>query len=217
MKRPTFELKRLRSALAVFTVLTAASGYFCYESYNYLEAQRAEERQVMREIKDVKHREHEDFERRRVHEEYGRRFNELEKKGMFVQSDKLAWIEKIELAARQLRIPLTKYELDTNNKMPLPVSIQAEQLGLYKTPLHLSLTMLHEGDLLALEDYLLHENLGLFTFESCELRRTRDKPSFQRLEAMMSAECDLNIYNFVFNDNSGGGIALDVGMPAPDV
>ncbi len=171
----------------------------------------------MEQIKEVQRREQADFERRRVHAEYSRSFANLTNRGLFAQSKKLDWVEKIELAARQLRIPLTKYQLETSNKMALPVSVQAQQLGLYKTPLNLSLTMLHEGDLLAIEDYLRNQNLGLFSFESCELRRTRDKPSFVRLEAMMAAECELNLYSFKFNDQSSGAMAMDAGLPAPEV
>lgn len=216
-KPPTFEIKRLRSAIAFFLFLSATTGYFCYEGYSYLQDQLTEERLVMEQIKDVQKREQADIERRRVNAEYSRSFSNLTDQGLFLESNKLDWVEKLELAARQLRIPLTKYELDTSSKMALPVGIPAEKLGLYKTPLHLSLTMLHEGDLLAIEDYLRNQNLGLFSFESCELRRTRDKPSFQRLEAMMSAECELNVYNFKFNDLSVGGMAMDAGMPAPEV
>lgn len=216
--RPTFELKRLRLALALLAVCTIGSGYFCYAAFSYQQDQKAIEAGILSEIRSIQARQRTNSEHRRIDKEYSEQFAELDAAGYFSKANKLDWVEQIETGARHLRIPLSKYELSEHSKMPLPVPTPVAGLGLYKTPLQLELTMLHEGDLLAMEHYLTKSNLGLFTFESCELRRTRDKPSLQRLEAMLSAQCQINIYNFLFDDNSGSvGADLAAGMPAPDV
>lgn len=216
--RPTFELKRLRLALILLAMCTLGSGYFCYAAYAYQQEQKRVETQILADIRAIHARQRVDSERRRIDREYSEQFAQLDSAGYFNKANKLDWVEQIEKGARHLRIPLSKYELSEHSKMPLPVPAAAQRLGLYKTPLQLELTMLHEGDLLAMEHYLANSNLGLFTFESCELRRTRDTPSLQRLEAMLSAQCQINIYKFVFDDDSAGISGdLAAGMPAPDV
>lgn len=217
-ERPTFELKRLRMALVLLAFCTIGSGYFCYAAFSYQQDKKVVEAGILSEIRSIQARQRTDSERRRIDREYSDQFAELDSAGYFTKANKLDWVEQIETGARHLRIPLSKYELDEHSKMPLPIPQPSQGLGLYKTPLQLELTMLHEGDLLAMEHYLAKSNLGLFTFESCELRRTRDKPSLRRLEAMLSAQCQINIYKFVFDDNSAGvGSDLAAGMPAPDV
>ncbi len=216
--RPTFELKRLRLALALLAICLLVSSYFCYAAYAYQQDQKRAETRILADIRAIQARQRVDSERRRIHREYSDKFIELEADGYFSEANKLDWVEQIETGARHLRIPLSKYELNEHTRMPLPVPVPAQGLGLYKTPLQLELTMLHEGDLLEMQRYLASSNLGLFSFESCELRRTRDKPSLHRLEAMLSAQCQINIYKFVFNDNSSAiGGDLAAGMPAPDV
>ncbi|MFK7730162.1 MAG: hypothetical protein AB8B48_00950 [Pseudomonadales bacterium] len=216
--RPTFELKRLRVALALLSICVIGSAYFCYAAFSYQQNQKAIEEGILSDMRAVQKRQRTDSERRRIDQEYSKQFAKLDSAGYFTKANKLDWVEQIETGARELRIPLSKYELNEHSKMPLPIPGPADGLGLYKTPLNLELTMLHEGDLLALEYYLAKSNLGLFTFESCELRRTRDKPSLRQLEAMLSAQCQINIYKFVFDDSSGAaGVDLAGGMPAPDV
>ncbi len=197
-----FDIKKIRVAIAIAFCAIALSSYGYYLSNAYLEDQKRHESALNQERLSLRARKHEATEQLRVLDTMLDRYHQLVQFGTFKPDTRLEWIENIEEAGFSKRIPTTTYTLQARASHPLPGNHTAAGLGFYKTNIKLDMMMLHEGDLVSSYDYFSGSQLGLFSFEKCDVKRVADQINETTLEPLLSASCEIATYNYIFNDDN---------------
>ena len=102
-------------------------------------------------------------------------FIRLHDQGIIGREHRLNWIEVLRNSGKEIRLPSLDYSIGSQTEYENPFAINTSSYKLFKSRMELSLSLLHEGDLLELIDRLDEETTGLFSFESCEFGRKHDR------------------------------------------
>lgn len=132
-----------------------------------------------------------------VYEQYATRFREFENNGMIGDERRLAWIEALQSANRDLKLPTLRYEIAPREAVPLDrARVDTRYLELHRSTMTLRLGALHEGDVLKLLQSLANEKSALMETESCILERARGDGSisYNPRQANLEVRCRVHWY-----------------------
>ena len=208
-----FDIKKLQSALIITLCAVLLSTYAYYRASEFLQKEQQYEANIRQEIQMIEERRYDATEQQRVYDTMLGRYNQLSQTGAFKADTRLEWIESIQEASLKKRIPSTTYTLEKRHRHSLPATFQANRLGFYKTIIKLDMMMLHEGDLLSAYDYFADKQLGIFHFEQCSLNRVAAKANLDNLEPLVSASCDIGMFNYIFDDDNSPDELIAMELP----
>ena len=131
-------------------------------------------------------------EARRMTEALAPRVRALSSTGAFRQASRLDWAEVLDRAAGAMQLPSLQWRIAA--RTPLP---GFEKLGTVSA-VFLDLALLHEGDLLRLENWLQRHAPGPWQLRVCELRAASRsaQPNPQAFHPRVTAHCELQAYTF---------------------
>ena len=120
------------------------------------------------------------------------RLARLKAEGAFRPVSRLVWANVLEAAASGVPLPSLQWRMAA--RVPLK---GFETLGSVTT-ISLDLALLHEGDLLRLQQWLDREAPGPWRFETCDLRAppTLAAPEHPTAMPRVTARCELSAYVF---------------------
>ncbi|MEQ8230475.1 MAG: hypothetical protein RLW61_15400 [Gammaproteobacteria bacterium] len=130
-------------------------------------------------------------EEERIIEEYYPQFVRHYRAGLIGGERRLSWLESLRGAAATIRLPELSYKLDARAPWLEAPPLALGTYELHVSTMHLSLGLLHEGDLLALLDALEAEALGQFTVRDCELVAGETVLTLDPQAVNVRAECRL--------------------------
>lgn len=138
-----------------------------------------------------------------VYDQYAARFRELEDSGMVGGERRLAWIEALQAANRDLKLPTLRYKIAPRETVS--ANVGSDHLTLYRSTMTLEIGALHEGDVLALLRSLADERAGIMETESCRLRRAREPGSLSvdPRVANLDASCRVHWYTLAIQSEGG--------------
>ncbi len=135
---------------------------------------------------------------------------ELTDRSIFGDEKRLEWVEQLRIIEKRWPSITIKYNISpqklipkegTNGSMPpipaaakLPNGDPLKHFGVFSTDMKLSLTLMHEGDALAIFDDIKAASLGLFSVKKCTLKRpnnTQAKGAADGTGGPVFAECTL--------------------------
>lgn len=137
---------------------------------------------------------------------------ELEDKGIFGEEKRLEWVEQLRAIEKRWPGIAIKYDISPQKLIPkegsngvtppipagakLPNGDPVKNFGVFSTDMKLSLSLMHEGDALAIFDDLKAAGLGLFSVKKCVMKRpnntvVNDEASTS-VGAPLNVECTLN-------------------------
>jgi hypothetical protein len=136
---------------------------------------------------------------------------ELEVKGIFGEEKRLEWVEQLRIIEKRWPGITIKYDISpqklipkegTNGVVPpipagakLPNGDPVKQFGVFSTDMKLTLSILQEGDALAIFDELKIANLGLFSVKKCTMKRPNNAIAIDTpgdFGIPVAADCTLN-------------------------
>lgn len=132
-----------------------------------------------------------------VYDEYASRFRELEYSGMIGEERRLAWIEALQAANRDLKLPTLKYEITPRESVSLEdTDVGQRNLDLHRSTMTLQIGALHEGDVLDLLRSLAQERAGIMEAESCVFVRMKapESLSYDPGSANLDVTCRVHWY-----------------------
>lgn len=109
-----------------------------------------------------------------VYDQYAARFRALERSGMIGGERRLAWIEALQAANRELKLPKLRYQIVPREVVSLGDVGLTGNLQVYRSTMRLEIGALHEGDVLSLLRSLATEPAGIMEAESCLIYRARE-------------------------------------------
>lgn len=194
MARARVDLGVLRGALGTFAIcallsvlMVAASGFFAKQMASEYRAARARFGDASRKYLSV------DDDARLIAESYPA-FAALHERGILGAEHRLDWIEALREAAQRVRIPELDYKLDSQTVVEPDPPLALGAFNVYASDMHLSLGLLHEGDLVDLLAALDAKAKGLYSVTRCDLQREERTKSADPARAKLHADCTLRWY-----------------------
>jgi hypothetical protein len=136
---------------------------------------------------------------------------DLEARGIYGEEKRLEWVEQLRAIEKRWPGISIKYDISpqkilpkdgATNTPPPPISAGAKlpsgelvkNFAVFSTDMRLTLSLLHEGDALAILEELKAANLGLFTTKYCGFKRPNNTEAANDnvdISAPLAADCQL--------------------------
>ncbi|MBI2801204.1 MAG: hypothetical protein HYX63_13155 [Gammaproteobacteria bacterium] len=123
------------------------------------------------------------------------RFVELYARGVIGDEHRLSWIETLRRVSQRIGLPSLDYKLDAQRLYTPPNPLDSGPFDIRVSEMHLTLGLLHEGDLVRFVSDLEHDAEGLFHLERCDFTRAETRPETAASgAARLTAACVLKWY-----------------------
>ena len=109
-------LKALRKQLLIFIVSLAVAVFIIIASMDYWKSAVVENVQAGQRLDRAKQRYNEAIDKKSILKEYKLRYDQLEKKNIAGNENRIDWINLLELIAKQEKIPYVNYKIDKQVK-----------------------------------------------------------------------------------------------------
>ena len=185
----------IRGAIGVFLIclllsasLLAASYLFRGKMQNEYDQYQAHFREASQKYLSV------DGDEKIIKESYPR-FVELYNRGIIGAEKRLNWVETLEAAGKQIKLPAMRYQIDSRKLFEPDYELNTGSYDLYATNMKLNLGLLHEIDLAKLINELNKDASGLFNIKRCRFNRTHKGIEIDPEKSNISADCELQWYS----------------------
>ncbi len=194
------EWSMLRGAISTFllclllsSVLVLASWIFHNKMKDEYDFNQAKFREVSQKYLSV------DSDEKIIRELYPR-FIELYNRGIIGSEKRLNWVETLEAAGREIKLPALRYQIESRNPFEPEFELDTGAYKLYVTKMKLNLGLLHEIDLAKFFDNLNKNASGLYTVKQCRFNRTNKEIKFDPKHPNISADCELQWFSLNLSD-----------------
>jgi len=113
--------------------------------------------------------------------------------GLIGDEHRLNWMETLRQSDAIIKLPALGYEVLSQRPFSPAFSVNTGPYQLYASEMHLTLGLLHEGDLLDLLNYLDQHAEGLYSVSECQFNRSQQQIDLETApdQANISARCVL--------------------------
>lgn len=102
-------------------------------------------------------------------EQYTVKFTDYKASGLVGGERRLSWIESLRATNSELKLPKLSYNLLPQEEFERPKLKVEKNVVVKSSPMELTMSLLHEGDLFALLDGLSTSISNLYTVDSCKI------------------------------------------------
>jgi len=141
-----------------------------------------------------------------VYQQYAAEFRNMNRRGWIGGGSRLSWIESLQHINRELKLPTLRYDLGRRRPTAVPgAELDASRIQLLRTPMHLTIGALHEGDVVNLLHRLSEAGQGLMSTQRCSIRRADDagRIRFDPDVANLDVDCSLNWFTLELQPQGG--------------
>jgi hypothetical protein len=119
-------------------------------------------------------------------------YRTLQEQGVIAQPARLQWLEALQASVNHNLVPIINFTLLPTAPASVTNTIYLHEILAVKvTPLRVDYTLLHEGDLYRLLKDMQSQSKGLFSAESCEIKRSEEPLGDPQTEAQSLAVQDV--------------------------
>ena len=123
------------------------------------------------------------------------RFVDLYNHGIIGRESRLSWVETLNRAGERIRLPELRYKVASREAYAPEFPIVTGTYQIYSSTMDLQAGLLHEGDFVALTEFLDREADGLYSISKCTFKRMLPEISMDARKANISAKCDLEWFS----------------------
>ncbi len=193
----------LRNSLAPLVTLFVSAailvaGVWMHDSQKNLFARFAVNQDVM----------HEDYDelvfRRRLVDQYHRRYQQFHDVGFVGLESRLDWIEALRTTSTDLVLPSVSYAIEPQLQVVAPVEsiLTEDDIQIRLSRLELEIGLVHELDLLHFFDELQSHAPGLIQVDRCNLASQSGENDELTAQANIRASCSIRIFSVITSDVS---------------
>jgi hypothetical protein len=193
MKAADIEWSMIRGALIALAIALVVSIGMLSASYQFWESTDRSLTGVERQLRAAREKFRTIDEQEAMIATYYPLFQELERKGIIGRERRLDWIENLSQADANLKLPKLAYSIDTQEPFTAEFPLADGAYKLYVSKMNLDLGLLHGQDLFKLLSWLDDGAQGLYSVNTCNLKRQRDTPGSPR-QAHLNSNCELRWY-----------------------
>lgn len=191
-------LKKLQTEIVVFLLSLCFATIIFIVFYSLHESSEEDLFNAQQTLQSAKHRYFEALKKQTTYVSYEKRFEMLNKQGIFGDEQRLRWIDALETISLKYQIPYLKYKIEPQQEInQASLTQRYPGISFRRSSMELDLQLLHEGDLYSILKGLDKHAGGLFDVESCAITRNLlvgktliDNPDGKNF----SARCTLNWY-----------------------
>ncbi len=123
---------------------------------------------------------------------YGERFDELERSGLFDGKERVKWVDAVNSARREMKLPLVRYELSAQVPF-IPTYLPGDEfVSAVSSTIKLEAGLLHEGDIIDLFGWMERYAPGQLHLSQCELVRSEATFGYFTENPNMNVTCYFN-------------------------
>ncbi len=186
------DLTALRGALGAAVVCLLLSALMLGASHLFWEQMHSEYTVAHARFRDASRKYLSVDEDERVITEYQPTFVELYRRGIVGAEHRLSWVETLTAAGAASALPDLAYKIDAQQVYSPEPPLATGPFDVHVSAMHLSLGLLHEGDLARLLAALDSNAQGLYRVAACELsREATARAVADPAAARLRAECTL--------------------------
>ncbi|MCF6298547.1 MAG: hypothetical protein L3J01_01560 [Thiomicrorhabdus sp.] len=136
-----------------------------------------------------------------LYRQYGDKYQELVKKGLVKQQDRVFWTDSLIELSEQYLIPSLKFTFSAEKPLTsaLFASINIPNRAFYYSRLKLSMSLQHEEDLIRVLETISQNISPFYLVESCKTKllngRAHVQADFNLLKGNVSADCTLIVFH----------------------
>lgn len=195
MKTEHIDWSILRGGIITFFVVLAISVAIITSVYMYRDSAQQDYRQAQAEFRNITSRYLKIDEQEEIIRTYYPRFLVLYKQGVIGAERRLDWLESIQRASDELKIPGLRYEISSQQPARVEWPLDTGRFRLYSSNMTINLNMLHELDLLRLLESLERMNNGFFSVTDCDMNRRRMPLDLSMDSPNVTASCNIRWYS----------------------
>lgn len=179
------------------SMLALAFGFFLFSFYVHLEKERALD--VARvDFQQQRNINQDASQSREIVDANIETYQALRTAGVVGDTQRLQWIELTQELSKHLGIPLIDFTLDSTEAMDGVNSVYwNSELSMQLTPMTLEINLRHEGEFFEFMEGLRLNAKGIFSIDSCDLRRNPTMTGVNPEYAGFQSKCKLIWYSIV--------------------
>jgi hypothetical protein len=181
----------LRGALGVFVICVLLSVTMLGATHFFAESVASEYRNHHGRFRDASRKYLSVDQDERTIAEHFPVFVELHRRGIIGDEHRLNWVEVLGVAAEELKLPSLDYAIEPQQPYVADPPLASGAFDVRVSRMHLTLGLMHEGDLRRLLGVLAQRAEGLYSVRDCAARRIVD-PTHP--DSNLRAECVLEWY-----------------------
>lgn len=135
-----------------------------------------------------------------LYRQYGESYQELIKKGLVKQQDRVFWTDSLVALSEQYLIPSLKFTFSAENQLTSTLfsNIKIPNRVFYYSRLKINMSLQHEEDLIRIFETISQEISPFYLVESCKTKLINGGPyvqaNFNLLKGNILADCSLIIF-----------------------
>ncbi len=181
----------LKRPLIVLVVSLLASAAIFVGSQEYMNQQELQYQQSLSSLRAMHSQYQGLVEDIALIDQYRGQYNDYIDSGLVGPERRLSWIESLESSNEDLKLPSLRYSLRPQTTYQRPRLNVPRDVVVMSSPMDLSLSLLHEGDLFVYLDTLQDSINTLFAIDSCTISRTDVNRPINTRESNLSSQCRL--------------------------
>jgi len=190
----------LRLAI-VFLVLSALLGGAWYAYGEIKKELQVQEKPKTQKLKNLQGEVHFLQRQLTLYQKYGEKYQELIKKGLVKQQDRVFWTDSLISLSEQYLIPSFKFNFSAEQPLTsgLFSSIKIPNRVFYFSRLTLTMSLQHEEDLMRIFEEISQNISPFYLVESCKIKLFNDdvdvQVNFDLVKGNVSASCSLIVFH----------------------
>jgi hypothetical protein len=129
-------------------------------------------------------------------------FIALYKKGIIGEEQRLNWIEAMKTSEAAVKLPAITYTINSQRSYAPAFPVDLGRFQVYASEMTMHLSLLHEGDLLALLDGMNEKANGIYSVDECKFSKTGDIILDNPKAANVTVECNVDWYTIKLADGT---------------
>lgn len=182
------------------TLMIVLAGLSLYlTSWQYLSVKTFVHKNNLQELEQLKNAYGRLIESKKILLDYYPRYLDLKNQGLLAQEQRLRWVESLDQAKKQLRLPGLYYEISEIKPYTPPFPFNNPNLSLYTSKMLLRIKGFHEEDFFRLHQALKKSAVGLFNTQHCKFQRYEFPFKNITNTPNINIECELFWFSFIPN------------------
>lgn len=191
MKLAKIEWGVLRGALVGVVVVLAVGAVLVGVTDRHSNQLARDNKKYQVALNHIRDRYHVAVQERLLIDKYLPQYVKLEKDGFIGEENRLDWIDLLRTLAVRHRILGLSYDVQPRAVEAPSSNINVGEFQLYGSQMKLRLSLLHEGNLVALLHDLNEQNAGVFHVRSCRIERAQREIVIDSRAGNLTAACTL--------------------------
>ncbi|MGH8742999.1 MAG: hypothetical protein ACREUY_01835 [Burkholderiales bacterium] len=197
MKFSADDFKALRVPLFILMAVLIAGVSLVYYTRLAVDTTLRDLRQQQNLLREARTRYQKSGDEKELIVSYLGDYQRLQQLGLIGSEQRINWLDGLRLANQQAELFGVEYKIGSQQPYAQAQEFNPGNVAIRQSPMKLTFSMLHEGDLMRFFNILSNKGIGLFQLNQCNLERVTNNVTSIRFQPNLRAECELSWFTLV--------------------